>query len=225
MATSHFQEIGRLVTRSVVKVVATKKNGIFIGTGFLANYDGHVFTAWHVVKGSKKIEVIPESYNIPIPAKLDQHNSDDMAMISIDYKGLNEDYKVRFAPAEILPRHLHCGMGEEVGILGYAWGLKAKYGTALFVFKRIIAANLMHPKHSQGLFYYIDGTAIGGMSGGPGFTMDGKIAGIIVRIQPEKYIEFQSTKGNYLLPSPEHLTVALQSHYIHTALQNKGIYI
>jgi len=211
---------------SIVKVRAHKKDGsLSVGTGFLVHVDGYIITAWHVVKDSQQIEVLPENWRHPIPATRKLQNQDDMAILSIDYKALDANYKAHFSPAKICPRHQHVLAGDEVGIAGYAWGMDSNFDSTLFVFKRVVALNIMHPEHSRGLFYYLDGTAIAGMSGGPVFEDNQEVVGIIVRIQPEAHFKIQHPRGNVMLPSPEHLTIALQSFYIHTGLEELGIYL
>jgi len=208
------------VKSSVVKVVGIKdENRVSIGTGFLVHCDGYIVTARHVVDGCSRIEVTPENYKHSIPAELCLKNRDDMAILRIDYKGLDDNFKVRLAPSSVLPRHKHVMAGSDVGIAGYAWGMDHPDDSTLFVFKRVIALNVMHPPHTNGLFYYIDGTAIAGMSGGPVFSIEsGEVLGVVVRVQPESIFNFQSDTGFVTVPSAEHLMVALQSFYIHTGL-------
>lgn len=205
---------------SIVKVLAHHDGGLKVGTGFLVHADGYVVTAHHVVEKCSRVEVIPDNWRYPIPARRALRNRDDMAILTINYKGLDENFKARFAPAAVLPRHREVLAGSDVGIAGYAWGMHHEKESTLFVFKRIIALNVMHPPHSQGLFYYIDGTAIVGMSGGPVFSIEtGEVVGVVVKIEPEEFFQFTGEDDPVTIPSAEHLTVALQSMYIHAGLE------
>ena len=204
---------------SIAKVLGYRGDKISVGTGFLVHPDGYVVTAHHVVDGCERVEVIPDNWPQPIPAKRCIKNRDDMAILKIDYKKLDANFKVRFAPAKVLPRHKHVLAGSDVGVAGYAWGMQHENESTLFVFKRVIALNVMHPPHREGLFYYIDGTAIAGMSGGPVFNIEtGEIIGVIVEIRPEKEFKFRTDTGLVTMAAAEHLTVALQSFYIHSGL-------
>lgn len=105
-------------------------------------------------------------------------------------------------------------------------GLRRESESMLFIFRRTVALNTMHPEHSRGLFYYLDGTAIGGMSGGPVFSIrTGEIIGMVVRVQPQDVVDVNTPDGVKPLISPEHLTIALQSFYIHAGLDATGVYL
>jgi len=213
------------VSASVARVCGyVDDNLVSIGTGFLVHRDGYVVTAKHVIDDATRIEIVPEKWKHPIPAVWHKTNKDDMAILRVDYASLDENFLVRFVPARILPRHKHVLAGNEVGIAGYAWGMDHKDDSTLFVFKRGVALNIMHPPIGTGLLYYLDGTAIAGMSGGPVFSLeDGCVVGVLIGTQPEDYFEFRSEAKLVRVPSPEHLTVALQSHYIHTGLSACGV--
>lgn len=227
MSVNVFKTLWDDLVPSIVKIKAYKTKGkLSIGTGFLVHIDGIIVTALHVVRNATKIEVIPENWPHPVIAKLERKNEDDMALLRIDYKGLDENFKARFAPTKVLPRHKHVLSGEEVGLAGYAWGMESKTESVLFVFKRMVSLNIMNPEHSKGLFYYIDGTIIAGMSGGPIFDFEeGAVAGVLTRIEPERYFTFRDDNGEFIIPSPEHLTIALQAQYIHTGLESLGLYL
>lgn len=215
------------IRNSVVQVHGYRDGAISsIGTGFLVHIEGYIVTAFHVIEDCDRIEVLPDNWRQPITAKRIRKNRDDLAILQIDYKALDENFKVRFSPAKVLARTEHIVAGADVGVAGYAWGMSNADDSTLFVFRRTVALNIMHPAHSRGLFYYLDGTAIAGMSGGPVFIVEtGEIAGIVVRIQPEDIVEVNTLDGTRSISSAEHLTVTLQSFYIHTGLESLDIYL
>ena len=211
------------IRNSVVMVKAVTGSGTSIGTGFLVHREGYIITALHVVDGAQRIEVVPEYWRHPIPAQLVKRNKDDMALLRIDFRGLDNNFKARFAPARVCPRHKHVSPGIDVGMVGYAWGWEGK-DDSLFVFRRTVCLNVMHPGHGPGLYYYLDGTAIAGMSGGPVFDYhERQVVGVLVRIEPERFVDIGTAADVTSIPSPEHLSVALQSHYIHTAMESVGL--
>jgi len=219
-----FPDLIAEVASSVVMIKAQFPDGsLSVGTGFLIHRSGYIVSALHVVRGATKVEIIPENHKQAIPVKPVKKNEDDMVLLKFDYASLNWDYRMRFAPAKILPVHMGQVVGSEVGILGYAWGMESNASSTLFAFRRTISLNIMHPSHRRGLLYYIDGTAISGMSGGPIFDLEtGQVSGVLTHIEPERYDEVLKTVGKAVLPSPEHLCVALQSFYIHSGLESVG---
>ena len=153
MSHNSFRKAYDEIKSSIVKIRAYSSDGSFsVGTGFLVHIEGYIVTAFHVVEGATRIEVIPENWPHSIVAISHSHNADDMALLKIDFKGLDENYKARFVPAKVCPRNKHVSAGSEIGLAGYAWGMDSSDYSTLFVFRRYVSLNIMHPEHGKGLY-------------------------------------------------------------------------
>lgn len=76
-----------------------------------------------MIEDCDRIEVKPDNWRRPVEAQRVLKNRDDLSILKIDYRALDDNFKVRFAPAKILPRTKHVIAGSDVGNAGYAWGV------------------------------------------------------------------------------------------------------
>jgi len=149
-----------------------KKNEITSGTGFSISSKPYIVTNYHVIEGSKVIKVrgINNDYNITYQADVvlvDKNN--DLAIIKIS------DEKIRLDTIPFTISNSLSDVGESVFVLGYP--LRATMGDELKLTNGIISSRTGFQMDIS--CYQISAPVQPGNSGGPVFSSNGILIGII----------------------------------------------
>ena len=149
-------------SNSIVLIAVSAKDGEKLGTGFVISEDGLIATNYHVVNGAQKILV--KFRNKKVYKKVDIFNLDeakDIALIKIRAQGLR--------PVE-LGNSSDVAIGERVVTIGNPLGLESTVSDGLVSSWRKIGPGFKILQISVPLSQ--------GSSGGPLFTLKGKVVGI-----------------------------------------------
>ncbi|MBL0316818.1 MAG: trypsin-like peptidase domain-containing protein [Flavobacteriales bacterium] len=175
-------------------------SGMLTGTGFAVSSDGLIATAYHVIENRKQIIVrgidgdLNKRYNATVIAT-DKKN--DLAILQIEnihFEELSEN------PLQI--SHSTTDLGSDVFVLSYP--LTGSMGEDIKLTTGII--NAKSGFQGDQTNYQISAAVHPGSSGGPVFSANGALVGIV----------------NSRYQGAESVTYALKSQYLATLLQNSG---
>ncbi len=139
-----------------------------LGSGFLINDEGFILTNFHVISGSKKIQVTMSDQTQYFATALDTDRSDDLALIKINLK--------KKAPFLRLGDSDHLQVGQKVLAIGNPFGLEGTLtvGVVSSIGRSIEGEN---EQRLEGMVQ-TDAAINGGNSGGPLLDSAGNVIGI-----------------------------------------------
>lgn len=139
-----------------------------LGSGFLINDQGFILTNFHVVSGSKRLQVTLSDQSQYYATALDTDRSDDLALIKIDLKRKGEF--LRLGDSE------HLQVGQKVLAIGNPFGLEGTLtvGVVSSIGRSIEGEN---QQRLEGMVQ-TDAAINGGNSGGPLLDSNGSVIGI-----------------------------------------------
>ncbi len=139
-----------------------------LGSGFLINDQGFILTNFHVVSGSKRLQVTLSDQSQYFATALDTDRSDDLALIKIDLKKKAEF--LRLGDSE------HLQVGQKVLAIGNPFGLEGTLtvGVVSSIGRSIEGEN---QQRLEGMVQ-TDAAINGGNSGGPLLDSSGAVIGI-----------------------------------------------
>jgi S1-C subfamily serine protease len=139
-----------------------------LGSGFLINDQGFILTNFHVVSGSKRLQVTLSDQTQYFATALDTDRSDDLALIKIDLKKKAEF--LRLGDSE------HLQVGQKVLAIGNPFGLEGTLtvGVVSSIGRAIEGEN---QQRLEGMIQ-TDAAINGGNSGGPLLDSNGAVIGI-----------------------------------------------
>jgi S1-C subfamily serine protease len=159
------------------------------GSGFLISKEGYIATNYHVIDGAKIIDVVFDfdGAKFKLPAKVEQVDQEnDIAIIKVDFSG-----KVKSLPYS-LDFQLY-DIGTPIFILGYPYanvmGNEVKFTNGTLNSRTGIKGDVR--------YYQVSAPIQPGNSGGPCFTEDGKLIGIVSASLNEDMYKNQNV--NYVL--------------------------
>jgi S1-C subfamily serine protease len=159
------------------------------GSGFLISKEGYIATNYHVIHGAKIIDVVFDfdgaKFKLPATVvQVDQEN--DIAIIKVDFSG-----RVKSLPYS-LDFQLY-DIGTPIFILGYPYanvmGNEVKFTNGTLNSRTGIKGDVR--------YYQVSAPIQPGNSGGPCFTEDGKLIGIVSASLNEDMYKNQNV--NYVL--------------------------
>jgi S1-C subfamily serine protease len=164
-------EVHEVVFPSVVAISAVGPGGAGIGTGLVANVDGTVLTAYHVVENATTIEVIFADGTRSAATLAGADPSIDIAVLA-----------PATLPTVVVPATLGGGVvvGDDVVAIGHPFGL-VDTTTAGVVSALDRAVPVPGGRELKGLIQF-DAAVNPGNSGGPLINMRGEAVGIVVAL-------------------------------------------
>lgn len=133
------------------------------GSGVIVSADGYIVTAYHVVAGTKKIEVVMNDGTKDTATVVRKNEEADLALIKINKTGL-------------LPLQLSNSADPEIGVDVWAIGTPKSVELGQSVSKGILSGL----RKANGVSYLqTDVSLNGGNSGGPLVNKDGVVLGIV----------------------------------------------
>jgi serine protease Do len=156
-----YSELAARLAPSVVQIQDTARKNIF-GSGVIVSSDGLILTALHVVSDSTKaVVILPDGRRLQAAGKgIDRDH--DLALIKIDAHDLPAVQLSTVSPK----------VGQEVMMIGHPLGLALSVTTG-----HVNAVNFKFAS-KEGLIL-TDAVVNHGNSGGPLFTLDGRVIGIL----------------------------------------------
>lgn len=167
---------------AIVKIYATRDGNAGQGTGFFSNTSGQVVTAYHVIEGADRIEVVSESYGVFPKIRVDFISPEyDLAILQIlNLQILNPDIETQYLNLTTrLPLP-----SQELEIIAFPLGNILGHYTCRVTRSDYVSSATMRTKRGARLFsrnidlLSIDATIYQGMSGAPVISQEGVI-GII----------------------------------------------
>ena len=139
-----------------------------LGSGFLINDEGFILTNFHVISGSKKIQVTMSDQTQYFATALDTDRSDDLALIKINLK--KKASFLRLGDSD------HLQVGQKVLAIGNPFGLEGTLtvGVVSSIGRSIDGEN---DQRLEGMIQ-TDAAINGGNSGGPLLDSTGNVIGI-----------------------------------------------
>ena len=163
------------VNPGVVAIKTVGDLGGSLGSGFVLDKDGHIVTNYHVVEGSKQVEVDFTSgfkaYGAVIGTDLDS----DLAIVKVDAPA-DELYPLPLADSDTLQ------VGQTVVAIGNPFGLSSTMTTGIIsALGRTLDS--LHAAAGGGVFtagdiIQTDAAINPGNSGGPLFNLNGEVVGV-----------------------------------------------
>lgn len=139
-----------------------------LGSGFLINESGFILTNYHVISGSRQIQVTMSDQSVYNAQPLDTDRSDDLALIKITPK--KKVAALRLGDSD------HIQVGQKVLAIGNPFGLEGTLTTGIIssIGRAIQAEN---GNRIEGMIQ-TDAAINGGNSGGPLLDSAGNVVGI-----------------------------------------------
>lgn len=192
--------VQRLMDAVVDVIVADKndenpENRSSNGTGFIIYEDGYIVTNWHVIDSSEKIKIVTSDgneYNARVIGK-DEHY--DVALLKIDLDAGVKLSAVEFANSDQIE------ISDPVITIGNPFGLGKTVTAGIISYKgRNLSGKISELGENSHLVSYIqtDAAVNYGNSGGPLFSADGKVIGMITVFVADG---LRSTGINFAIPS------------------------
>ena len=192
--------VKRLMDAVVDVIVADKNDEIpenrsSNGTGFVIYEDGYIVTNWHVIDSSEKIKIVTSDgneYNARIIGKDEYY---DVALLKIDLDASVRLPSVEFADSDKIE------ISDPVITIGNPFGLGKTVTAGIISYKgRNLSGKISELGENSHLVSYIqtDAAVNYGNSGGPLFSANGKVIGMITVFASDG---LRSTGINFAIPS------------------------
>jgi serine protease Do len=162
-----------LVSKLIKKVTVNIQQGAAQGSGVIITPDGYILTAAHVAGGPGRTAWVILNDGTRLRAEtLGMNRSKDAGLIRIT------DQSRKPLPHATLGRSSELKIGQWCIGAGHPGGWQPERGTVI----RVGRIQRLSPNRKQAHTLFTDCALIGGDSGGPLFTLDGKLIGIHSRI-------------------------------------------
>jgi len=209
-STGIFEELllDEIYNRSSVITSRVKEKNeddfISVGTGFLATKSGEIITCYHIIEGKNDINIYTNIDNKKYKANVIMTDKvNDIAVLKVDSMSTILDSLYRSIPYSFLETG-NLDMGSKIFTLGYP--LESVLSTGVKYNDGIISSNMGIDNDPR--IYQISIPVQPGNSGGPVFTFDGTLVGMIVSTLNSATIE------KYFGVTPQNVNFAVKSNYI-----------
>ncbi len=164
-----------LVAKSIERVTVNVQQGSAQGSGVIITADGYVLTAAHVAGGKDRDAWVILSDGTQLKARtLGMNRDKDAGLLKI------EDSRFGSWPYATIGKSSDLNVGQWCVASGHPGGWKPERGAVIRVGRVLKISQNPNEKSAHTLF--TDCALIGGDSGGPLFTLEGKLIGIHSRI-------------------------------------------
>ena len=164
-----------LVAQAIERVTVNVQQGSAQGSGVIITADGYVLTAAHVAGGRDRDAIVILNDGTQLKARpLGMNRDKDAGLLKI------EDSRLFPLPYASIGRSSDLRVGQWCVASGHPGGWKAERGAVVRVGRVLKISKSRGDREAHTLF--TDCALIGGDSGGPLFTLEGKLIGIHSRI-------------------------------------------